>query len=80
MTRIAFIISLLIGLPLLGVILVGKPLALYLEFPPVTRYVEHAPFSWPFFLGTAVFVIVARKNGQENGACSTYRVTGGNSK
>ena len=59
MTRIAFIISLLIGLPLLGVILVGKPLALYLEFPPVTRYVEHAPFSWPFFLGTAVFVIVA---------------------
>jgi len=48
--------SLLIGLPLFGVILAGKPLGVYLEFPPVTRYVEHAPFSWPFFLGTAVFI------------------------
>ncbi|HET8580236.1 MAG TPA: hypothetical protein VFL31_04490, partial [Nitrospiraceae bacterium] len=49
--------ALLVGLPLLGVMLAGKPLARYLEFPPVTRYVEHAPFSWPFFLGTAVFIV-----------------------
>ena len=51
--------SLLIGLPLFGVILAGKPLGLYLEFPPVTRYVEHGPFSWPFFIITAVFIVGA---------------------
>ncbi|HKW85873.1 MAG TPA: hypothetical protein VJM82_02285, partial [Nitrospiraceae bacterium] len=51
--------SLLIGLPLVGVILAGKPLGLYLEFPPVTRYVEHGPFSWPFFIITAVFIVGA---------------------
>jgi hypothetical protein len=37
---------LLLGLPLVGVSLTGHPLALYLEFPPLTRYVIHAPFSW----------------------------------
>lgn len=61
MTRIAIVLipSLLVGLPLLGVILAGKPIGLYLEFPPVTRYVEHAPFSWSFFLATAVFIVGA---------------------
>lgn len=54
--RILFIALLLVGLPLLGVTLAGKPLARYLEFPPVTRYVEHAPFSWPVFLVFAVFI------------------------
>jgi len=57
--RIPFIALLLVGLPLLGVFLAGTPLARYLEFPPVTRYVKHAPFSWPFFIGTAVFIIGA---------------------
>ncbi|TLY15779.1 MAG: hypothetical protein E6K69_05470 [Nitrospirae bacterium] len=57
--RIPFIALLLVGLPLLGVFLAGAPLARYLEFPPVTRYVKHAPFSWPFFIGTAVFIIGA---------------------
>ncbi|MGH7205466.1 MAG: hypothetical protein ACREI2_04575 [Nitrospiraceae bacterium] len=57
--QLALIASLLLGLPLVGVILAGKPLDLYLEFPPVTRYVEHAPFSWPFFLATAVFIVGA---------------------
>src|SRR5437870_5086589 len=37
--------------------LAGKPLARYLEFPPVTRYVEHAPFSWPVFFAFTVFII-----------------------
>lgn len=61
MTRIAIALipSLLVGLPLLGVALAGKPLARYLEFPPVTRYVEHAPFSWWFFLATVVFIVGA---------------------
>lgn len=40
----------LIALPLGGVWLTGKPVPTYLEFPPTTRYVQHAPFSWPAFI------------------------------
>src|SRR3990172_2274078 len=35
------------GLPLVGIWIAGEPVARYLEFPPTTRYVEHAPFSLP---------------------------------
>jgi len=42
-------LPLLVGLPLLGAGLAGKPLTQYMEFPPTTHYVQHAPFSWPFF-------------------------------
>jgi len=45
------------GLPLLGVWWAGQPLASYLEFPPVTRFVAHEPFSWPVFIGLAVVII-----------------------
>jgi hypothetical protein len=40
---------LVLGLPLSGVWLAGLPLPAYTEFPPRTRYVYHAPFSWPVF-------------------------------
>ena len=40
---------LLILLPLLGVWAAGQPVARYLEFPPKTKYVVHAPFSWAMF-------------------------------
>lgn len=46
----------LVLLPLLGVILAGLPLARYLEFPPQTLYVEHAPFSWIVFGLTAIAI------------------------
>lgn len=36
-------------LPLLGVLLQGDHLGPYLQFPPLTRQVEHAPFSWLVF-------------------------------
>lgn len=39
----------LIGLPLLGIVITQKPIGPYLEFPPKTRYVQHAPFSWIAF-------------------------------
>lgn len=55
--RFSLLFLLLVGLPLLGVAVAGKPVAQYLEFPPVTRYVDHAPFSWAWFIGTAVFVL-----------------------
>jgi hypothetical protein len=41
--------AMLIGLPLLGVWLAGKPLDPYFEFPPQTRFVQHASFSWAVF-------------------------------
>jgi hypothetical protein len=53
-----FILSvMLLGLPLLGVILAGFPVHRYLEFPPHSRYVLHAPFSWWVFTGYAVIII-----------------------
>jgi len=48
----------LLGLPLSGVILTNKPISLYLEFPPRTIYVQHAPFSWPAFLFFSVFILI----------------------
>ena len=47
----------LLGLPLLGVILGGFPVQKYLEFPPHSRYVLHAPFSWNVFAGYTIFIL-----------------------
>ncbi len=44
--NLCLVVALLLGLPLLGILATGQPIARYLEFPPTTRYVEHAPFSW----------------------------------
>jgi len=44
-------------LPLLGVWAAGMPVARYLEFPPTTRYVRHAPFSLPLFLLGVLIVL-----------------------
>jgi len=41
--------AMLLGLPMLGGWVAGYPIARYLEFPPQTRYVIHAPFSWLAF-------------------------------
>jgi hypothetical protein len=48
---------LLLGLPLVGIELTGRTLAQFTEFPPLTRYVEHAGFSWPVFIGLALFIL-----------------------
>lgn len=49
-------IPMLLALPLLGVWLAGHPIGQYLEFPPLTSYVEPAPFSWPVFIALATFI------------------------
>ena len=49
--------GMLLGLPMLGVILAGYPISRYLEFPPETRYVCHAPFSWVAFTAYALFIV-----------------------
>lgn len=51
---------LLIALPLTGAWLGGLPLDAYMEFPPGNDlHVQHAPFSWPIFIGLAVFEAAA---------------------
>ncbi|MBA4387263.1 MAG: hypothetical protein C0404_04735 [Verrucomicrobia bacterium] len=54
---IAVIPVMLVGLPLLGIILAGRDLAAYTEFPPLTRYVPHAGFSWPAFIAMAAGIL-----------------------
>jgi len=50
---------LLLGLPLAGIALAGKPVSVYFEFPPRTHYVEHGLFSWSFFVLTCVVGLLA---------------------
>ncbi len=54
--QVCLLVLILVGLPLAGVLLAGQPVVRYLEFPPVTRYVEQAPFSWIAFAGLFLFV------------------------
>jgi len=57
--RMLDITVLLLILPLLGVQVAGtQPVAAYLEFPPLTRHVPHAAFSWPCFVCLAVFILM----------------------
>ena len=49
---------LFILLPFIGIFLCGKPLAHYMEFPPLTRYVAHAAFSWPAFIMMTAFILI----------------------
>ena len=48
---------LLVGLPLTGVMIKGGALQPYLEFPPLTLYVQHAPFSWSVFIILALLPV-----------------------
>jgi hypothetical protein len=49
---------LLAGLPLVGVLAAGKDVSRYCEFPPLTRYVAHAPFCWPLFVALVLLGLV----------------------
>lgn len=57
--KVILLVLLLVGLPLLGIVIVGQPLDRYLEFPPRTRYVQHAPFSWTVFIALALCIVVS---------------------
>ena len=57
--KVVVVLLLLFGLPLLGVALVAQPVQPYLEFPPQTRPVQHAPFSWGMFVGVALVIALA---------------------
>jgi hypothetical protein len=55
--RMGLIAGLLLGLPPAGVWIAGYDVSAYLEFPPRTHHVEHAPFSWPVFTGLAGIIL-----------------------
>ncbi|MBI9083141.1 MAG: hypothetical protein JEZ11_06045 [Desulfobacterales bacterium] len=61
MRRIVFKFSILAvmltGLPLAGALMADHPAARYLEFPPQTAYVRHAPFSWTAFALYGGFIL-----------------------
>jgi len=57
--RICSAAALVLLLPLVGAATIGKPLAAYLQFPPKTPDVPHAPFSLPVFLGLAFLILAA---------------------
>ena len=52
------VLLIMIGLPLTGVWISGRPLNPYLEFPPLTRYVVHEAFSWTAFVVFAAVDVV----------------------
>jgi hypothetical protein len=51
--------ALVLLLPLAGAATMGKPLAAYLQFPPMTPEVPHVPFSLPVFLGLTLLILAA---------------------
>lgn len=61
MKRVLFKLSaatlLLLGLPMAGILLAGRPIGPYLEFPPESRFVIHARFRWPVFFGYGIFIL-----------------------
>ena len=48
----------LVMLPLIGLFASKKPILNYVEFPPLTRYVRHAEFSWIVFIGLALVILL----------------------
>lgn len=55
---ISISLTLVLGLPLLGVLLAGESIWRYLEFPPHTGYVQHEPFSRPVFIALGVLIVL----------------------
>ncbi len=56
--QVALTALLVIGAPLIGLVAAGRPVQPYLEFPPQTRFVTHAPFSWTAFALIGLLVCV----------------------
>ena len=50
------LLLILVILPLIGLVVSGKSVLTYPEFPPLTQYVQHAEFSWLVFAGLAIAI------------------------
>lgn len=56
---IAVTLAAIVMLPLIGRWLAGRSIQSYLEFPPMTHSVTHAPFSWPIFSASVLLIVCA---------------------
>ncbi len=71
----------LFGLPLVGVVITGADLTTYLEFPPLTRYVVHAPFDLTAFIIIAALdllmlagIVLLLKNGARSSGIGKSKI------
>jgi hypothetical protein len=55
--KVIVLVTMLLSLPMAGILLAGRPASLYLEFPPKTIYVGETPFSWPAFAAYSLFIL-----------------------
>jgi len=55
--KLVILSVILMGLPFLGITIAGLPVQRYLEFPPETQYIDHAPFSWIVFTGYSLLIL-----------------------
>ncbi len=55
--KITILTFMLIGLPMAGIFLAGRDISVYLEFPPQTQFVRHAPFSLAVFCFIGLLVL-----------------------
>jgi hypothetical protein len=55
--KLIVLVTMLVGLPMTGILLAGRPLFHYLQFPPKTIYVEETPFSWFAFIAYSLFIL-----------------------
>ena len=56
---IAWVFAAIGLLPLFGVLVAGRSVEPYFEFPPITHSVIHEPFSWAVFTALGVLIVVA---------------------
>lgn len=56
--KLPLLIVMLVVLPSLGIILTGGEISLFLEFPPVTRFVAKAGFSQLVFVALATAILI----------------------
>ena len=55
--KFAVLAVMLLGLPPAGIVAAHLPLSCYLEFPPRTLYIDHAPFSWVAFVSYSFCIL-----------------------
>jgi hypothetical protein len=55
--KVIVLLAMLLTLPMTGILLAGRPISVYLEFPPKTLHVEATPFSWLAFVGYSLFIL-----------------------
>lgn len=55
--KTTIIVCLLLAMPVVGILASGQSIGNFLEFPPSSEFVEHAPFSWYAFLSLSIFCL-----------------------